>query len=351
MRAGRPKMRAIEKGKRSRFTNKMNPVLKLDLETTAWPVDGDFTISRGSRLVAEAIKIVLVKGGHRGQAECVPYARYGETLISVERQIRATVDKMGAHANRTRLQDMLPAGAARNALDCALWDLEAKEKGTSVAELLGLERREWVETAFTLSLGTPEKMHARAVEHQDKSLLKLKLSGAGDLERVAAVRSGAPETRIIVDANESWTVSDYLELTPRLQELGVSLIEQPFPADADEQLSSLPHAIPVCADESCHTRADLPRLTGLYDMINIKLDKAGGLTEGVALLKEAKARGFSIMVGSMLGDSLAIAPARLLAPYADISDLDGPLLLAADHQPPIPFKGNMIGEADPMLWG
>lgn len=329
----------------------MNPVLKLELETTAWPVDGDFTISRGSRQVAEAIQIALIRDGHRGQAECVPYARYGETLLSVERQIRAAVDKMGECPDRTRLQEMLPAGAARNALDCALWDLEAKETGASVAQLMELDRRDWVETAFTLSLGTPEKMRARAIEHQNKSLLKLKLSGAGDVERVAAVRAGAPRARIIVDANESWTVDDYLELAPRLQELGVSLIEQPFPADADGPLSFLPRAIPVCADESCHTRADLPRLTGLYDMINIKLDKAGGLTEGLVLLKEARAKNFSVMIGSMLGSSLAIAPARLIAPYADIVDLDGPLLLAADHQPPVPFEGNLIGEPDPALWG
>lgn len=329
----------------------MNPVLKLELETTAWPVDGDFTISRGSRQVAEAIKIALASEGCSGQAECVPYARYGETLTSVERQIRDAVDRLGASPDRVRLQEMLPAGAARNALDCALWDLEAKRLETSVAALAGLERREWVETAFTLSLGTPEKMRARAVEHQNKSLLKLKLSGAGDVERVAAVRAGAPHARIIVDANESWTVDDYLELAPRLQELGVSLIEQPFPADADGPLSSLPHPIPVCADESCHTRADLPRLAELYDMINIKLDKAGGLTEGLALLNEARDNNFSIMIGSMLGSSLAVAPARLLAPYADIVDLDGPLLLAADYEPPILFEGNMMGEPDPALWG
>lgn len=323
----------------------------LELETLAWPVDGDFTISRGSRQVAEAISVTLIKDGHRGRSECTPYGRYGETLHSVERQIRATIDELNGGLDRTLLQTALPAGAARNALDCALWDLEAKTAGTSVPALAGLERREWVETAFTLSLDTPERMRARAIDNRDKKLLKLKLSGAGDIERIAAVRAGAPDARIIVDANESWTVDHYLEFGPRLQSLGVSLVEQPFPAEADGLLSSLPRFIPVCADESCHTRADLPRLAGLYDMINVKLDKAGGLTEGLALIREGRAGNFSIMIGSMLGSSLAVAPARLLAPYADIADLDGPLLLAADQEPPISFDGAMMGEPDPALWG
>lgn len=323
----------------------------LELETIAWPVDGDFTISRGSKQIAEAISVTLIAGGRRGRGECTPYGRYGETLLSVERQICATAIELNGVLDRSRLQEALPAGAARNALDCAMWDLEAKLSGTSVARLAGLERRDWIETAFTLSLDTPEKMRARAIENHDKNLLKLKLSGSGDLERVAAVRDGAPRARIVVDANESWSVGDYLELTPRLQELGVSLIEQPFPAAADDSLSSLARPIPICADESCHTRADLPRLAGLYDMINVKLDKAGGLTEALALIREGRSRTFSIMIGSMLGSSLAVAPARLLAPYADIADLDGPLLLAADREPPLPFSGNMMGEPDPALWG
>ncbi len=326
-------------------------LLGLELETLSWPVDGAFTIARGSRQVAEAISVRLVRNGHTGRSECVPYTRYGETLASVERQIRAALAEMDAAPDRARLQKVLPAGAARNALDCALWDLEAKTKGVSVAVLCGFEPQDWVETAFTLSLDTPEKMRTRAVAHENKKLLKLKLSGEGDLERVAAVRAGAPHARIIVDANESWSIDDYRRFVPRFEELGVSMIEQPFPATDDGALGSLPRPIPICADESCHTRADLPRLAGLYDMINIKLDKAGGLTEGAALLKEGRARKLAIMIGCMLGSSLAIAPARLLAPYADIADIDGPLLLAADHEPSIPFDGARMGNPAPALWG
>ncbi len=326
-------------------------LLELDLEAVSWPVDGAFTIARGSKQVAEAIVVRLVSNGHAGRGECVPYTRYGETLVSVERQIRAALAEMGGAPDRARLQEILPAGAARNALDCALWDLEAKTKGVSVAALCGFELQDWVETAFTLSLDTPEKMRMRAIAHENKKLLKLKLSGNGDLERVAAVRAGAPNARIIVDANESWTVDDYHRFVPRFEELGVSMIEQPFPATDDQPLQSLARPIPICADESCHTRADLPRLAGLYDMINIKLDKAGGLTEGIALLKAGRTRNLAIMIGCMLGSSLAIAPARLLAPYADIADIDGPLLLAADHEPSIPLDGDRMGNPAPALWG
>lgn len=326
-------------------------VLEFELETVAWPVDGAFTISRGSRQFAEAVAVRLVDDGYFGRGECAPYARYGETTQSVEQQIRAAISAMDGRPDRRRLQGVLPAGAARNALDCALWELEARKSGVSVASLSGLKPVDWVETAYTLSLDTPEKMRLRAVAHRDKTLLKLKLSGAGDLERVVAVRDGAPDARIIVDANESWTIDDYRTLTPHLDEIGVSLIEQPFPANDDDALRSLPRPIPICADESCHTRAELPRLVGLYDMINIKLDKTGGLTEAIALMEAGRAHGMSIMIGCMLGSSLAVAPARLIAPYADIVDLDGPLLLALDREPAIRFKGNRMENPAPALWG
>jgi L-alanine-DL-glutamate epimerase-like enolase superfamily enzyme len=249
------------------------------------------------------------------------------------------------------LQQAMPPGAARNALDAAFWDIEAKRAYCSVAELAGMGPLKPVVTAYTLSLDTPERMGAAALAQRGRPLLKLKLTGDGDLERVRAVRENAPQSRLIVDANEGWTVRHFAEFMPVLAELGVELIEQPLPAGDDDALSELPHPVPVCADESCHVAADLDRLAGKYDAINIKLDKAGGLTEALELAKAARERGFEIMVGCMIGTSLAMAPAMLLAQQASVVDLDAPLLLAADRNQGLRYEGSLVHPPEPALWG
>ena len=241
--------------------------------------------------------------------------------------------------------------AARNALDCALWDLEAKRHGKPVWQLAGLAEPQPAVTAYTLSLDTPDKMGAAAATHRDRPLLKLKLTGDGDIERVQAVRRAAPASRLIVDANEGWTERHLIEVMPVLAGLGVELIEQPLPAGADDALARVPHPIPVCADESCHTSADLDRLAGKYDAVNIKLDKTGGLTEALALAAAAQRRGFGIMVGCMIGTSLSMAPAVLVAQCAAFVDLDGPLLLASDRAHGLRYDGSTLYPSEPILWG
>ncbi|MCV6595897.1 MAG: dipeptide epimerase [Mangrovicoccus sp.] len=306
-----------------------------------------FTIARGSRSQAEVVTVTASDGPHQGQGECVPYARYGETVQSVLAQING----LPAGITRAALQEALPAGAARNAVDCALWDLEAKAAGRPVWELAGLSAPGPVTTAFTLSLEAPEAMAKAAAEAAHLPLLKIKLGTPDDLDRLEAVRGAAPNPRIIVDANEGWSAEDYSRLAPDLQRLGVALVEQPLPAGADEALAGLPRPVPLCADESCHDRASLPGLAGRYDMINIKLDKTGGLTEALALRDAARAAGFEIMVGCMVGSSLAMAPALLPAQGAEIVDLDGPLLLAEDRPEPLRYSGAEIAPALPALWG
>ncbi len=323
----------------------------LSLASEAWPIRGTFTISRGSRTEAEVVVVELREGEHRGRGECVPYARYGETLESVIVQLQGLEDAIASGLDSDRLQDALAPGAARNALDCAFWDLDAKCSGKRVWELAGLPAPEPLTSAYTLSLDTPEKMQAAAKENASRPLLKIKLAGPGDLQRVEAVRQGAPEAAIIVDANEGWTPQIYTDLAPKLAALGVELIEQPLPAGDDAALGEIARPVPICADESCHDRASLPRLKGLYDIINIKLDKTGGLTEALALKEEAEALGFGVMVGSMLGTSLSMAPAHLVAQAVDVVDLDGPLLLARDRENPMQFDGSLIHPADAALWG
>ena len=323
----------------------------LNLASEAWPVRGAFTISRGSRTETEVVVAELREGEHRGRGECVPYARYGETLESVIVQLQGLEDAIASGLDSDRLQDALAPGAARNALDCAFWDLDAKCSGKRVWELAGLPAPEPLTSAYTLSLDTPEKMQIAAKENASRPLLKLKLAGPEDLQRVEAVRQGAPEAAIIVDANEGWTPQIYTDLAPKLAALGVELIEQPLPAGDDAALGEIARPVPICADESCHDRASLPRLKGLYDIINIKLDKTGGLTEALALKAEAEAQGFGVMVGSMLGTSLSMAPAHLVAQAVDVVDLDGPLLLARDRENPMRFDGSLIHSADAALWG
>ena len=306
-----------------------------------------FTISRGSRSEARVLTVRLSDGGAEGRGECVPYARYGETLESVEAQIAGLPE----HFDRAELQALLPPGAARNAVDCALWDLEARRAGRRVWELAGLERPGPEITAYTLSLDSPERMRKEAAKNAFRPLLKIKLGTPDDMARLEAVRAGAPESRIIVDANEGWSAEIYADLAPHLVRLGVELVEQPLPAGEDEALMGLERPVPVCADESVHDRASLPGLKGKYDVVNIKLDKTGGLTEALALKRAAEAEGYGIMVGCMVGSSLAMAPATLVAQGAGWVDLDGPLLLAEDRAHPLQFDAEGVHPPAPELWG
>jgi len=305
-----------------------------------------FTISRGSRTQAEVLTVRIEKGGFMGWGECVPYARYGETLQSVTAQIEA----LGA-VGRRELAEALPAGAARNAVDCALWDLEAKTAGRRVSDLIGLGAPGPEVTAYTLSLDTPEAMQAQAALNAFRPLLKIKLGTPDDMPRLEAVRRGAPQSRIIVDANEGWSAEVYLDLAPHLLRLGVELVEQPLPAAEDDALLGLERILPICADESCHDSSSLADMQGKYDFANIKLDKAGGLTEALALRDAALASGFGIMVGCMVGSSLAMAPATLVAQGAAFTDLDGPLLLAEDRDQPLKFDAAGVHPPVAALWG
>jgi len=326
-------------------------VRRLVVRQESWPLAQVFTISRGSRTTAEVVVAEVSEGAHRGRGEGVPYARYGETVAGVAAALEAMAPQVAEGLDRAALQEALPAGAARNALDAALWDLEAKVSGKPVARLAGLEPPGSLITAYTLSLDTAEAMGRAAAEHATRPLLKIKVTGEGDLERVRAVRSAAPRSRLIVDANEGWSPEHFERYAPALAELGVALIEQPLPAGRDEALARLPHPIPVCADESCHTSADLAGLTGRYEVVNIKLDKTGGLTEALGLAAAARERGFRIMVGCMVGTSLAMAPAILVAQGAEFVDLDAPLLLARDRQPGLRYEGSVLFPAKPALWG
>ncbi|MFV0347799.1 MAG: N-acetyl-D-Glu racemase DgcA [Halodesulfovibrio sp.] len=306
-----------------------------------------FTISRGSRTEAVVVRVEITDNGMTGRGECVPYARYGETVESVTEQIRS----LSMPISREQLQTALPAGAARNAVDCALWDLEAKLSGKRAWQLAGLAAPQPETTAFTLSLDTPDNMREEAAANAHRPLLKIKLGGEGDIARIEAVRAGAPEARIIVDANEGWTPEIYNEMSPVLLRLGVEMVEQPLPAASDDALLGLERILPVCADESCHDRASLPKLAGKYDIINIKLDKTGGLTEALELKKAAIEAGYGVMVGCMVGSSLAMAPAVLVAQHAAVVDLDGPLLLAEDRSTPIDYDAGKICSPAPELWG
>ncbi|MBW0159217.1 N-acetyl-D-Glu racemase DgcA [Sedimentimonas flavescens] len=306
-----------------------------------------FTISRGSRTEAKVLTVRVARGGAVGLGECVPYARYGESLESVAAQIEA----LPAGITRAELQDALAPGAARNAVDCALWDLEAKLAGKRVWELAGLPAPGPMTCAYTLSLDAPEKMQAAAARHAHRPLLKIKLGTPDDMARLEAVRAGAPKARIIVDANEGWSAEVYQDLAPHLVRLGVALVEQPLPAADDAALIGIARPVPVCADESCHDRASLGHLRGKYDMVNIKLDKTGGLTEALALRDLARAEGYQIMVGCMVGSSLAMAPAVLVAQGAEYVDLDGPLLLAEDRANPLAYAEGKVYPPEAGLWG
>ncbi|MCZ8153131.1 MAG: dipeptide epimerase [Rhodobacteraceae bacterium] len=312
-----------------------------------FPLARTFTISRGSKTEARVITATVTRGGITGRGESVPYARYGETPDSVLAQIATLPEGI----TRAALQDALPPGAARNAVDCALWDWEAKSAGTRIWHLAGLSAPKPRITAFTLSLDTPAAMRAQAAENAHRPLLKIKLGTPDDMPRLEAVRQGAPKATIIIDANEGWTPEIYADLAPHLLRLGVALVEQPLPAGADDLLAEIPHPIPICADESAHDRHSLPALRGKYDMVNLKLDKTGGLTEALLMVTEARAAGLPLMVGCMVGTSLAMAPAILPAQGAAFTDLDGPLLLARDRDHPLRYDENGVHPPEAALWG
>lgn len=323
----------------------------LSVATERFPIAGTFTISRGSKTEAEVILATIGDGAFAGRGECVPYRRYGETMESVAAAIESVREAIEGRATRDDLQALLPAGAARNALDCALWDLDAKRTGQGVAGQICTEAPAPLVTAYTLSLGTPEAMAAQARANAQRPLLKVKIGGDGDIERIRAVVSAAPDSRIILDANEGWTDENLAENLAAAAALNIALIEQPLPAGRDARLAEIAHPVPICADESVHVAADLPKLKGLYDAVNIKLDKSGGLTAAIELRDRAKAAGMQIMVGCMVGTSLGMAPAVLLAQGADFVDLDGPLLLARDRSPALTYQGSLVSPPEPALWG
>ena len=321
--------------------------MHIDVTRDTFPLAQVFTISRGSRTAAQVLTVTVTDGGVTGRGECVPYARYGETLDSVAAQVAG----LPGDVTLQSLPDLLPAGAARNAVDCALWDLAAKRAGVRAWDLAGLAAPAPAVTAYTLSLDTPGAMQAQAAQNAHRPLLKIKLGTPDDMPRLEAVRRGAPDPVIIVDANEGWTAEVYADLAPHLLRLGVAMVEQPLPAGADDMLAEIARPLPVCADESCHDRASLPGLRGKYDMVNIKLDKTGGLTEALALKAQAQAEGYAVMVGCMVGSSLAMAPATLLTGGAAFVDLDGPLLLAEDRAEPLHYDTAGVHAPSAALWG
>ena len=321
--------------------------LRLSCAIETFPIAGSFVIARGAKTEARVVVATITDGAATGRGECVPYARYGESVESVA----AAIEGMRVTLERGLLQDLLPAGAARNALDCALWDFEAKRTGVPAWRHAGLAPPAPVVTAYTISVGTPEIMGAAAARAAARPLLKVKLGGKGDRARIAAVRSAAPEATLIVDANESWAEADLAAMIACCAQHGVALIEQPLPVGADAALADVAHLVPICADESVHDRHDLAALRGRYDAVNIKLDKTGGLTEALAMIDVVAAADFMVMIGCMVGTSLAMAPAMLLAGRARFVDLDGPLLLAQDRPGGLVYEGSTVWPPASGLWG
>jgi L-alanine-DL-glutamate epimerase-like enolase superfamily enzyme len=325
--------------------------MKLTLTRESWPIAGAFTISRGSKTEAEVVVVTLERDGARGWGECVPYRHYGETASGVLAALEARREDIERGIGHDDISSLVAPKAAQNALDCALWDLEAKLAKKPVWQILGLPEPKPLTTAFTISLGSPEVMGTAAAKDADRPLLKIKLGGNHDAECLRAIRRAAPQSRLIVDANEGWRVDELPTLLAICAELGVELVEQPLPAGKDEALRTIAHAVPICADESAHGRKELAELQGKYDAINIKLDKTGGLTAALALRSAAESAGFEIMVGCMLATSLSMAPASLVAQGAKVVDLDGPLLLARDRTPGLRFDKSSMFPAPPALWG
>ena len=322
-------------------------MLSVRTQVERWPIAGSFVISRGARTEAVVVVAEVTDGRHRGRGECVPYLRYGESIESVVGEIEAAQ----LDGDREALRRAMRPGAARNALDCAMWDLEAKRSGEPAWMRAGLAPPKPVTTAYTLSLGEPDSMADAARRAAGRPILKLKLGGDGDPQRIRAVRAAAPEARLVVDANEAWSEQNFSKNMRACADAGVEIVEQPLPAGADGLLRGIAHAVPVCADESVHVAADLDALAGKYDGINVKLDKAGGLTEALELVREARRRALLVMVGCMVGTSLGMAPGLLLAQGADFVDLDGPLLLARDREPGLVYSGALVEPPRPELWG
>ncbi len=333
----------------------LNLPLTVTLRPERWPIAGSFAISRGAKTEAAVVVAELSDGKARGRGECVPYARYGESVESVTAAIEAMRAQLAAGLDRAGLQQAMPPGAARNALDCAFWDLEAKRSRRPVHELAGLAAPRPLTTAYTISLGPPAAMAEAAGKAAGRALLKIKLGGnndyGGDAARIAAVRVAAPKTTLIVDANEGWREAELAANLAACAQAGVVLVEQPLPDGGDEALAGIARPLPVCADESAHDRASLAALVGKYDAVNIKLDKAGGLTEALAMAVEAERLGFAIMAGCMVATSLAMAPAMLLAQRTQYVDLDGPLLLARDRPDGLTYRDSMVLPPTPALWG
>jgi len=322
----------------------------IDAREQSWPLDKPFRTARGASTETRVVVVTVTDGQHTGRGEAVPITRYQQNTALALARIESI--KGTRNLNRKTLQELLPPSAARNALDCALWDLESKIEGTRVWELAKIPITEKVQTTVTISLDSPEAMAAAAKTNASLPLLKLKLGGDDlDVPRVQAVREAAPSVRLLIDANESWTPSHYRKVVPALRELGIELIEQPFPASGDEVLKTLEHPIPICADESCHTSDDVSSLANRYEMLNVKLDKTGGLTEGLRLVESARQSGFKLLVGCMVCTSLGIAPARILASITDYADLDGPLLLAGDRHHGLNYDNGTIAIPNRLLWG
>lgn len=330
----------------------------LCVEAEQYPLAAAFTISRGSKTQAAVLTCTIREGGNAGRedgnagrGECVPYARYGETVEGVREEIEALRARIEGGISRQELLAAMKPGAARNAIDCALWDLEAKAAGTPVARSVCAGAPRPLETAYTITLGEPEAMAAQASANAGRPLLKVKVGTGDDVGRIEAVARAAPRSRIILDANEGWSEDNLARHLAVAARCGVALIEQPLPAGRDAALGTASHAVPICADESVHTASRLEALAGLYDAVNIKLDKAGGLTEAIAMRGKARDLGLSVMVGCMVGTSLAMAPAVLLAQDADYVDLDGPLLLARDRVPGLVYDGSLVSPPEAGLWG
>jgi len=326
---------------------------RLSVTVERWPLAARFTISRGSKTEAVVVRCEIREGEVRGQGECVPYPRYGETPEGVCDTIDALRGEIEAGLDRDALQERLPAGAARAAVDCALWDLEAKRVGVPVWRLAGLREPQPLVTAYTISLGAPDAMREATQRAADRPVLKIKLGGGDgrDGERIAAVREAAPNARLFLDANEGWDEASIRVEMLRAAAVRAAVVEQPLPADRDAALKLLPRPVPVCADESAHDASGLAALAGRYDYVNLKLDKTGGLTEGLRFLREARAQGFGVMVGCMVGTSLSMAPALLLAQEAEFVDLDGPLLLASDRENGLRYEGSLVHPPASTLWG
>lgn len=323
---------------------------RLSIEHISSPLARAFSISRGAKTSAETIRVTLERGDHQGRGECVPYGRYGETVDSVRQAIEAQRAAIEGGMDRAALQEAMPAGAARCAIDCAMWDLEARETGKPVWQLAGLPEPSPLETAVTIVLGEPADM-AQAAKEAPSSLLKLKLGGANDMERVKAVHDARPDARLILDGNEALDAGAFPDIARAAARLGVVLIEQPFAAGNDSYLLRRPPEVAICADESAHTRDQVQDLVRAYDVVNVKLDKTGGLTEAIAMVREAKAAGMGVMVGCMVAGSLSMAPAVLLGMLADAVDLDGPLWLAEDIGDGLKYEGGKVFPPSSILWG